>query len=82
MSSVSSQHNETPLRRSIGVASTAAKMGLRSMEAVTFWAAVLLPFAYLPLLLGGLGEGEQLVFTAFVAANVFALVVGHDHGRE
>lgn len=82
MSGVSSPHNETPLRRSVGVASTAAKMGLRSMEAVTFWAAVLLPFAYLPLLFGGLGESEQFVFTALVAANVFALVVGHDHGRE
>lgn len=82
MSSVSSPRTETPLRRSIGVASTAAKMGLRSMEAVTFWAAVLLPFAYLPLLAGGLGGSEQFVFTALVAANVVALVVGHDHGRE
>ncbi|WP_410766790.1 hypothetical protein [Haloferax sp. DFSO60] len=48
---------------------------------VGFWAAVALPFLYLPLLFNGLGNSEITVFTALVALNVVALVVGHNHAR-
>jgi hypothetical protein len=48
---------------------------------VSFWAAVALPFLYLPLLLGGLAGGEATAFTALVAAHVLALLAGHDYGR-
>ncbi|MFC6989252.1 hypothetical protein ACFQJD_12010 [Haloplanus sp. GCM10025708] len=48
---------------------------------VSFWAAVALPFLYLPLLYGGL-EGQQvLVFGLLVVVNVVALVLGHDYGQ-
>jgi hypothetical protein len=82
MTNVSSHTDDTTIRRGIGAASAFARLGLRSVEAVTFWAAVLLPFAYLPLLVGGLNDGELLVFAALVAANALALVVGHDYAAE
>lgn len=55
----------------------------RPFEALAFWAAIALPFAYLPLLYGGLdGTANLLVFAALVVANVLALYAGHDHRRN
>jgi hypothetical protein len=51
------------------------------LRALSFWTAVLLPLAYLPLLAGGLTAGEGSVLAALVLANVVALLLGHDHAR-
>jgi hypothetical protein len=51
------------------------------VRAASFWTAVLLPFTYLPLLVGGMAGGEASLFVALVAANALALVAGHNHGR-
>lgn len=51
----------------------------RLVEPVAFWASVLLPLAYLPLLYGGLGEREFALFLALVALNVVCLVLGQEH---
>jgi len=48
---------------------------------VAFWAAVTLPFLYLPLLVGGLDGSEPLVFGSLLAANAVALVAGHGYGE-
>jgi len=65
--------------------STAARVGstaLKPVRALGFWLAVALPFAYLPMLAGGIGtEAEFVTFAALVAANAVALLVGHDHRR-
>ncbi|MFB6082555.1 MAG: hypothetical protein ABEJ67_07025 [Halanaeroarchaeum sp.] len=56
---------------------------VRPVEAVGFWAAVALPFVYVPLLLAGVEtSAEGLAVAALVAAHVVALVVGHRHRRE
>lgn len=49
-----------------------------------FWAAVALPFLYLPLLfLTGLSsQGTTAAFVALLTLNVVALLVGHPHYRE
>ena len=53
-----------------------------SVKAGAFWAAVLLPFCSLALLLGGLGTTvEYIGFIALVVVNVVALIVGHGYGR-
>jgi hypothetical protein len=49
---------------------------------VAFWAAIALPFLYLPLLVGGLTGGEPTVFGALLFANVAALVLGHDYHSD
>jgi hypothetical protein len=55
----------------------------RPVEAMAFWAAIVLPFVYLPLLVGGFDDTTSLLlFVGLVAANVLALFVGHDHKRE
>jgi hypothetical protein len=48
---------------------------------VSFWAAVGLPLLYVPLLWGGLGEGEASLFLGLVLLNALALVAGHRHGE-
>jgi hypothetical protein len=61
---------------------------LRSWEVVAaplrfiaFWAAVALPFLYVPLLAGGLQGQQTVVFVGLLVANAVALVLGHEHGR-
>jgi len=67
------------LRRTVGVASVAVRTGLRNVKAASFWAAIVLPFTYLPLLVGGLTGGEALLFAGLVAVNALAFVVGHGY---
>lgn len=49
-----------------------------------FWAAVILPFLHLPLLLatGLSSEPYTNAFVALLCANVVALLVGHSHYRD
>jgi hypothetical protein len=58
-----------------------ARLVAAPLRFVGFWAAVALPFLYLPLLLSGLEGQETLVFGLLLAANALALVVGHGHRR-
>lgn len=50
-----------------------------------FWAAILLPLTYLPVLFGASGEafgvasGQPQVLLALLVLNVLAFLVGHDH---
>ncbi|WP_255148765.1 hypothetical protein [Halorarius halobius] len=80
-SSPSTQVRET-LRDARGLQLT--QVLRRPVEALAFWAAVLLPFAYVPLLVGGFGfdpSSSVALFGALLVANVVALLVGHDHNR-
>jgi Cu/Ag efflux pump CusA len=52
---------------------------LRNVRVASFWAAIVLPIAYLPLLTGGLTGSEALLFAALIVANAGAFVVGHDY---
>lgn len=63
-----------PLRNGVAVVTA-------SFRFVAFWAAVALPFLYLPLLAGGLTGEEVTVFAALLSANVVSLVLGHEYGR-
>lgn len=82
---------ETGYRRTIGVSAVGGRAwvdwrrGLRlvtlPVRFVAFWAAVGLPFVYLPLLLDGLTGGEVLAFMELLCLNVVALVAGHGYGR-
>jgi membrane protein required for beta-lactamase induction len=48
---------------------------------VAFWAAIALPMAYLPLLVGGLQGIEITLFLALLALNVVAVTIGHGYGN-
>jgi hypothetical protein len=61
------------------VRSTALKAVAAPARFVAFWAAVALPFLYVPLLFGGLGGNEFAVFFGLLGLHLVALVVGHNH---
>lgn len=54
------------------------------VQAFAFWAAIALPFAYLPILTSGFEGGANPIgtFVALVVANVVALVLGHGYGED
>jgi len=52
----------------------------RAVEPLAFWASVLLPLAYVPLLYGGFADGQLELFLALVGVHVASLVVGHQYG--
>lgn len=53
------------------------------LEVVSFWAAVGLPFLYLPLLFAGISSQAELVtFLALLASHLAALLAGHGHKRN
>lgn len=53
---------------------------LAPLRATSFYAAVALPLAYVPLLVAGLETVPQVTaFAALLALNLLALVVGHGH---
>jgi hypothetical protein len=58
--------------------------GLKSrVTTIAFWTAIVLPFLHLPLLATGLETTSVLLaFTALVALNVVAVLVGQPHRRE
>ena len=58
-----------------------ARLVAAPLRFVGFWAAVALPFLYVPLLFGGLEGSETLAFGLLLAANALALVVGHGHAQ-
>jgi hypothetical protein len=54
----------------------------KPIEATAFWAAVLLPIAYVPVLAAGIDglQGAGL-FASLVAVHLLVLSVGHRYGR-
>jgi VIT1/CCC1 family predicted Fe2+/Mn2+ transporter len=61
------------------MSSTLRRTVLAPIRFLSFWAAVLLPLVYLPLVHNGLTGGETTVLAVLLAANAVALVVGHDY---
>jgi len=53
------------------------------VEMLGFWAAIALPFLYMPLLLTGISStSELLTFLGLLSFNVAALLAGHSYKRE
>jgi len=67
------------ITRAASTASQLVRSVARNLRGVSFWAAIVLPIAYLPLLSGGLAGSEALLFVGLLAVNVGAFVLGHDH---
>lgn len=59
-----------------------AKLLRRTLAAVAFWTAVVLPFLNLLLVVGGLAGQELVAFGGLLALNGIALVVGHNYARQ
>jgi len=70
------------LGAAFALAGAAVAWASDAFETVAFWSAIALPFLHLPVLLYGAPVyPDSTVVVALLAANVVALVVGHDHRR-
>lgn len=84
MSNTSSPTGSSPVRNGPADAARGFRAALRRsvlapLRFLAFWASILLPLAYVPLLHGGLSGSEPTILGALVAVNAAALLVGHDH---
>ena len=61
---------------------TAGALLSRSVRALAFWVATLLPLTYLPLLATGVTTEQPLGFAALLCVNATAFVVGHAHNHR
>jgi len=50
-----------------------------TIRRVSFWAAIVLPVVYLPLLSSGSGAETGYLVLGLLALNLIALFVGHNH---
>jgi len=68
--------------RADALAPRLSKLVLAPVRALSFWLAVVLPVAYLPLLATGFGSvGTVVTFATLVAVHVCTLVVGRSYSR-
>jgi hypothetical protein len=65
-----------------GVRAVLQRSVLDPLRFLAFWASILLPLTYLPLLHGGITGSELTVLAALLVANVVALIVGHGYRNE
>lgn len=54
----------------------------RAVRALAFWAAVGLPFVYLPLVVSGVSGQQWFALGGLLLAHAVALVAGHDYARN
>ena len=81
--STQSTHQDRPAARDRSVVSEQVLDRLVApVQFLGFWSAVLLPMALFPMLLSGVASEHLAPFTALVAANVLALVVGRDYNSD
>lgn len=87
MSNTSNPAGSSPVRDAPADAVRGFRAALRRsvlapLRFLSFWASILLPLAYLPLLHGGLTGSEPTVLVALVAINALALLAGHGYRNE
>jgi hypothetical protein len=78
-SQTSSSSIRTPLRTGASLSAACRDKAIAGVRAVAFWAAVLLPLAYLPAAYGLLGFANGWSTLALIAAHAACVVVGHEH---
>lgn len=63
--------------RELGLLSRARRV----LAVVSFWCAVVLPTAYLPLMIAGVNSTRKVaLFTLLVTVHALTLIFGHGHG--
>ncbi|WP_125919950.1 hypothetical protein [Haloparvum sedimenti] len=69
----------SPVRASAALSNKFRRLTAVGVRALAFWAAVLLPLTYLPVLHGMVVDASAGLFLVLLATNVACAVVGHDY---
>ncbi|MFC7324379.1 hypothetical protein ACFQMF_07270 [Halorubrum rutilum] len=78
-SKTSSRSIRAPIRIGATLSSACWNRAVASVRAVAFWAAILLPIAYVPAAYGVAGFEQGWRPLALIVLHVACVVVGHDH---
>lgn len=54
----------------------------KRLQFAGFWSAVLLPLLYVPMLAGGLTDGQWSALAVLLAVHGAALIAGHGYGSD
>ncbi|OYR52070.1 hypothetical protein DJ73_11585 [Halorubrum sp. Ea1] len=80
---MSSKTSSSPLQapRQVGARLTSAcwNRAAASVRATAFWAAILLPLAYIPAAYGAIGFAQAWSSIALIAFHIACVVTGHNH---
>ena len=63
-------------------AESAVKTLTKPFQFAGFWSAVVLPFVYAPILVGGIAGGQRLTFVGLLALHAVALIAGHGYRND
>ncbi|WP_135824117.1 hypothetical protein [Halorussus ruber] len=70
------------LADALAFARSALDTAAKPFEFAGFWSAVLLPMAYVPMLVGGFAGEQRAVFGLLLAAHAVSLVAGHGYRND
>lgn len=74
------QMSNTTLRSNATLPTRLRRRTGERLRAIAFWAAVLIPFSYLPVLHGIVVDASPRLFVGLLALNVVCAIIGHEHG--
>ncbi|MFC7098404.1 hypothetical protein [Halobaculum marinum] len=73
----------TTVKNTLGaLTGTGRTVAVAPVRAASFYVAIALPLAYLPLLAGGVTADRFAILLGLLLANAAALVLGHDYGSN
>lgn len=81
-SKMSSSSIRAPIQIGTSLSSACWSRAVASVRAVAFWAAILLPIAYVPAAYGMMGFEQGWSPLALIALHIACVVVGHNHNRS
>lgn len=82
-STLDAQEKVRPANRIADVLDHVESVSLtKPLQFAGFWSAVVLPFCYLPMVVGGLASSYRTVFGALLVFHAVALVVGYGYDSE
>ncbi|WP_435097162.1 hypothetical protein [Halorubrum sp. N11] len=70
-----------PIRIGSSLSTACRNKAIAGVRAAAFWAAVILPLAYVPAAYGAMGF-ETWSALALIAVHMACVVVGHEHGTS
>lgn len=78
-SKISSSPLQAPKQIGTSLSSACWNRAVVSVRAAAFWAAILLPLAYVPAAYGVMGFDQAWSPLALIAFHVACIVIGHNH---
>lgn len=81
-SKTSSSMVRAPIRIGTALSTELRRRAIAGVRAVAFWAAIVLPIAYLPAAYGAMGFDGAWSTIALITAHIVCAVIGHEHNAS